>query len=208
MDSRTPVPGTLLDIGIAAAPLSGETANGDRHLLAPFAGGLLVGVIDGLGHGPEAAAAAERAAQVLAAAPEDPLPELIRRCHVALTGQRGVVVALAVFRLADSTMTWAGVGNIEGVLVRATNGGTPVRMGLVTRGGIVGSDLPEVRPQQVPLVVNDLIAFATDGVGREFIAALAPGRPVQPLAEELLARFGKGTDDALVLVSRYRGPER
>lgn len=207
MGSRTPGPGALLDIGVASLPLSGETANGDRHVVATFDGGVLIGVIDGLGHGPEAAAAAERAAQVLAADPGAPLPELIRRCHVALTGRRGVVAALAVFRVADRTMTWAGVGNIEGALIRATNGHAPIRMGLVTRGGIVGSDLPEVRPQQVPLEVNDLIVFATDGVRREFIGSLTPHPPVQRLAEELLERFGKGTDDALVLVSRYQGRE-
>lgn len=197
----------LLEIGIATLPLAGETANGDRHLVAPFDGGVLIAVVDGLGHGPAAAAAAESAIAVLAAAPGDPLPELLRRCHVALLGQRGVVAALAVFRPADRSMTWAGVGNIEGVLVRAANGRPPFRMGLVTRGGIVGSDLPEVRPQQVPLLVDDLVAFATDGLRREFIGGLDAGRTVQSLAEDLLARFGKGTDDALLLVSRYRGPE-
>ena len=51
-----------LERGEAGAPLAGETRSGDLAVFAPFDGGALVAVIDGLGHGPAAADAAEAAA--------------------------------------------------------------------------------------------------------------------------------------------------
>lgn len=208
MDRATAPGQALLEVGIAAAPRPGETTSGDGQVVAPFPGGVLVVVLDALGHGPEAAAAAQRALSVFSASAGESLSDLVRRCHIALTGRRGVVVALAAFDAHRATMTWAGVGNVEGVLVRAHDDQQVVRTGLVTRGGIVGSDLPEVRSQQVALDRGDIVAFATDGVRREFVDHVYSGAAVQPLAEELLARFGKGTDDALVFVARYRGSDR
>lgn len=206
MGERAPPRPTLLEIGVASAPMAGETASGDGHLVRAFAGGELVVALDALGHGREAAASAERALAVLNANASDPIPLLVRRCHVALTGWRGVVLSLAVFDAEVEMLTWAGIGNVEGALVRAANGHPASRSGLITIGGIVGGDLPEVRPQQLPVGRGDVVVFATDGVRREFVAAVDPAQPPQAQADDLLARFSKGTDDALVLVVRYLGP--
>jgi serine phosphatase RsbU (regulator of sigma subunit) len=54
-----------LAFGVAFSPIEGETVCGDRHLVVPRDDGYLVGVLDGLGHGAEAAAAADAAIGVL-----------------------------------------------------------------------------------------------------------------------------------------------
>lgn len=196
----------ILEVGVASVPMAGETVTGDHHVIQHRARGVLVAVLDALGHGPDAAASAQRAVTVLAASADSPLPELIRRCHIALTGRRGVVASLAAVDAVAGHLTWAGVGNVEGVLIRAAGGEERTRSGLVTRGGIIGSDLPEVRPQQLPIERGDVLILATDGVRREFVDAPPPQADVQLAASELLARYGKGTDDALILVARYLGP--
>jgi serine phosphatase RsbU (regulator of sigma subunit) len=208
MASGTGVERDILEWGVASAPLAGQVASGDLHLVRRFSDGGLIAAVDALGHGPEAARAAQRAVEVLGASPRDPIAELIRRCHHALTGQRGVVLSLASFEVSTGMMTWAGVGNVEGVLIRGGATRRASRSGLVVIGGIVGGDLPEIRPQQLPVEPGDLVVFATDGVRREFVDAIEPGSMPARLASDLLARFSKGTDDALVVVARYLGPPR
>ena len=197
--------GLTLDWGVAGAPMRGQQASGDLEVVREFPGGALVAVIDGLGHGSEAARAARRAGEILEGSPQVPIAELVRRCHQELTGRRGVVLSLAAFDARSGVMTWAGVGNVEGVLVRATNGHRMSRSGLVVLGGVVGGDLPEVRPQQLPVEPGDVVVFATDGVARAFVDGINPRLPAPQLAADLLAQHTKGTDDALILVARFLG---
>src|SRR6266571_254576 len=135
---------------------------------------------------------------------------LLERCHVALKGSRGVVMSLAFANRHQNALTWAGVGNVDCMLfhVGAAPPAKPTRAGLVTWGGIVGSELPEVRAQVVPLARGDVLIFATDGIREGFSDGLQLEAPPQQLAEHILSQHGKGTDDALVLVARYRGGTR
>lgn len=197
--------GPVLDWGVATTPLTGQRANGDQSFVVQNGGTALVAAIDALGHGPEAEVAALHAVGVLSAAPTIPIGELIRRCHQALLGRRGVVLSLAAFDVGAGILTWAGVGNVEGALHRVREGRIVSRSGLVIIGGVVGGDLHEVRPQQLPVEPGDLLVLATDGVERACVDAIDPGLSPERSAADLLQRFGKGTDDALVLVVRYRG---
>jgi len=197
----------LIDWGVASRALPGEAQSGDLHLVKQVGTGALVAVVDGLGHGAEAATAARAAVAALERhATESPVP-LVERCHRALQGTRGVVMSVAVFSRSDRSMTWLGVGNVEGLLLYgdgAARSGSP-RAGLVTRGGIVGSELPRLHPVVLPVASGDTLIFATDGIREGFADGLSPEASPQQLADQILARHGKGTDDALVLVARYLG---
>src|SRR5213593_1889036 len=197
----------LIEWGVATLALPGETQSGDRHLVKPVGSTVLVGVVDGLGHGAEAASAAQAAVAVLERhATESPL-RLIERCHRALQGTRGTVMSVALFARRERSMTWLGVGNVEGLLLSgdgAARSGSP-RASLVTRGGIVGSALPRLHPVVLPIAPGDTLFFATDGIREGFAEGLSPEAAPQQLADQILARHGKGTDDALVLVARYLG---
>jgi len=50
-----------------------------------------------------------------------------------------------------------------------------------------------------------LLVFATDGVSAGFAETVVAVGPPQRLAEQVLDRNFRGTDDALVLVAKYLG---
>jgi phosphoserine phosphatase RsbX len=188
---------------VAERALPGELRSGDRAVLVAFEGGALVAAIDGLGHGHEAADAADRAAQVLTAHPDEEPVQLLQACHAALARTRGAVMTLAWFDLVDDSMTWTGVGNVEGRLVHGRAGPTAPTEGALTKGGVVGYNLPSIRVTGTDLEDGDVIVLATDGIDSGFARAITPGAPAKAIAERILSLHGKASDDALVVVVRY-----
>jgi negative regulator of sigma-B (phosphoserine phosphatase) len=199
---------TLLEVGAANATLPGELVSGDLHLVEPFPGGVLVAAVDGLGHGGEAAQAALRAVSVLEEHAAAPLTELFERCHARLARTRGVVMSLAAFADSEALMTWVGVGNVEGTLVRAQAAAAARPESILLLGGVLGHALPRLRPSTTPVNPGDTLIFATDGVHGGYLAGIDPSQPPQELADRILSDHFKGSDDALVLVARYRGGAR
>jgi len=195
----------VLEWGLATLALPGHAESGDRHVVQPFPNGVLVAAVDGLGHGEEAAAAAKLAVSILERHAQEEVIALLRRCHEALRGTRGVVMSLASFRAPDSMLTWLGVGNVEGILLRDAANANPRRESLLLRGGMVGAELPPLRVSVIPVMRGDTLIFATDGIREGFTEGLALSDPPQQLADRILARYTKGTDDALVLVARHAG---
>jgi negative regulator of sigma-B (phosphoserine phosphatase) len=205
MPRKKNIPEALLDCGVAGAALPGQAVSGDRHLIQPFADGVLVAVADGLGHGPEASVAAELAVDVLKAHAHESVLSLLNRCHEALRETRGVVLTLASVHPLDDTITWVGVGNVEGKLLRADAKGGPTREYVLLHGGVVGLQLPPLRGMVLPVRQGDLLILATDGIRSGYAAELPLDEAPQRLADRILARNSKGTDDALVVVARYQG---
>lgn len=198
---------SFVDCGVAAQALPGQREIGDRHTIVPFDGGALVAVVDGLGHGAEAAAAARVATEVLEQNAQESVIALVRLCHEQLKPTRGVVMSLASFNAADATVTWLGVGNVEGVLLHRDAYGTVDQEVLPLRGGVVGDQLPSLVASIVPVFRGDTLVFVTDGVRLGFADGLKADS-AQTTADAILTRFARGTDDALVLVARYTGPQR
>ena len=193
-----------LESGVAERPLEGERRSGDVALLAPYDGGALVAAIDGLGHGAGAADAAEAAADVLREHPDDEPAHLLERCHRALARTRGAVMTLAWFDVREGRLYWTGVGNVEGRLVRAAGGPNAPTEGALTKGGVVGYNLPSVRVTSTDLEDGDVMVLVTDGIHSGFARAIAAGGAAQEIADRILAQHAKGSDDALVIVVRYR----
>lgn len=197
-----------IDWGVASRALPGESATGDLHVVEAIEGRVLVGVLDALGHGEEAAATARIAAGSLIRDARLPMQMLIEACHKALIGTRGVVLSLAIFDVAQSTMAWLGIGDVEGVLVLADPEAVPKHTGLATRGGIVGLSLPSARPWVIPISAGDTLVFTTDGIRSGSTSGLTLAGTPQQIADLILTRGFKGTDDALVLVARFRDERR
>jgi negative regulator of sigma-B (phosphoserine phosphatase) len=195
-----------LEVGCAGVAIAGEERSGDLAVFAPFDGGALVTVIDGLGHGEDAAAAADTAADVLRAHPDWEPQALLEHCHETLRGTRGAVMTFAWFDLALRQLRWAGVGNVEARLLRGTDLRGARHASPVVLGGVVGFQIPRaMRTSTVDLEPGDAVAFATDGIAADFSAVLDPVLNPQAQAERVLREHGKGTDDALAVVVRYTG---
>jgi negative regulator of sigma-B (phosphoserine phosphatase) len=193
----------LVDWSAAILAVEGETVSGDMYLIQPFPGGILLAAVDGLGHGPEAADSAQIAITTLEKNPDQPIDLLVRSCHEALKNKRGVVMSLASIKKANNTMTWFGVGNVEGRLIRAYPDKGLAHDTLLLRGGIVGHNLPALMPIVVPISKGDVLTFASDGIRSDFAENLNLNANPQQIVKDILARSAKNTDDSLVLVARY-----
>jgi hypothetical protein len=196
----------LLEWGVASQPLPGEELSGDTYLVQPFADGVLVAAIDGLGHGAEAAAAAQMAVATLKPRAHESVIALLQHCHDALLGTRGAVMTLASFNAATETVTWVGVGNVEGVLIKSAAPAKPQREHVLLHRGVVGLQLPSLCECVIPLLPGDALILATDGIRTNFTdAEFGLETTPQGTADFILGRYFKETDDGLVIVARYRG---
>jgi len=191
----------------AGRPLPGQTQSGDRAIILDTGGdSVLFAVVDGLGHGPAAAEAADRAAQVLSDNRAEPLDVLTVMCHRALADTRGAALSLALFDSRDR-VHWLGVGNVELRIVAAAPGKPAVRAAALLTAGIVGYRLPAtLQTQTVPVRTGDLVLMATDGIVSDFVDEIDLSRPTVEITAAVLANHSKDTDDALVLAARRRGP--
>jgi negative regulator of sigma-B (phosphoserine phosphatase) len=192
----------MVEYGVAKLTLPGQIESGDQHLLHCSQNGLLIAVLDGIGHGEEAANAAKLATSLLKARADDPIISLVEKCHEKLRLTRGVVLSLASIDPIHGLMTWLGVGNVQGVLVRADARKGNVHEELLLRPGVVGSQLPPLQAAVLPIAQGDVLCFATDGIRNDFSESLSPRENPQRAAHRVLKEYGSGNDDALVLVSR------
>jgi hypothetical protein len=102
-------------------------------------------------------------------------------------------------------MSWLGVGNVEGALYRRDQSLRPARESLLLRGGVVGFRLPRLLASAVPVGVGDTLVLTTDGIAGPFFDGVRMNDPPDSIADALLTRFARSTDDALALVARYTG---
>jgi serine phosphatase RsbU (regulator of sigma subunit) len=202
LELKTPSPERVaIEYGVAGRPFAGETESGDQHAVIQSPNGTLIAVADGLGHGREAALAAKTAVQTLTEHRHLPLLPLVKRCHEALIKTRGVALCVALLDARDETMTWLSIGNVAGVLCRGAMG----REHILARNGVVGARLPPLRTATLSLCGGDVLILATDGLREAFHTDARLDAEPQEIAERILARHGKVTDDALVLVARWNG---
>src|SRR5262245_39342500 len=101
-----------IEWAVAELAQRGERESGDHYVALATQDVGLVAVVDGLGHGIEAARAAKAAVRALERAVDRPLVQMIRDCHQQLSTTRGAVISAAVLDFRDETMTWLGVGKI------------------------------------------------------------------------------------------------
>jgi phosphoserine phosphatase RsbX len=170
--------------------------------------GALVAGIDGVGHGSEAAHAAQRAAAVMRESPTEDLVRLVERCHSALQGTRGAAISVAFVSASESRMTWLGVGNVEGRVLSGDPAETRPKGSLALGRGVPGHELPAVRAATIPVQPGDVLLLATDGVDAGFADSLELSGSSQAISDRILSDHWRPSDDALVIVVRYLGMRR
>lgn len=195
----------MVEYGVAKFVLPGQDESGDHHLVCCNRNGILIAAIDGIGHGEEAANVSRTAAALLRNSANEPIISLVERCHEGLRATRGVVLSLAFIDSEHGMMTWLGVGNVQGVLLRSDAKRGNVRESLLLRAGVVGSQLPALQAAVLPIAQGDTLFFATDGVRSDFSVTLSARENPQRAADRILEQYRSGTDDALVVVTRFTG---
>jgi len=205
-DEVETVTGGQLDVGISKRCLAGELECGDACFVRAGPVSALLAVMDGIGHGPEAAAAAQAAVDVLSGHATAPLPWLMDRCHLAVRELRGLTMGIARIETGESSITWLGVGSVQGVLLHAAGGTAETRESLCVGRGLVGYRLTRLMPMTQPFRRGDLLLMATDGLTKDFGEAAITRSSAQDVADRVMERYATGLDDALVLAAwRLRG---
>jgi serine phosphatase RsbU (regulator of sigma subunit) len=187
-------------VAAAARPHPRENENGDSWIALTHGSGHRIVVVDGLGHGPDAATAARAAVDSFTQTIAMDLEEAIRRCHQALTGTRGAALAVADVDPGKRTLTYAGVGNVEARIWHASRPDAVERP--ISYRGIVGSTLPTVRSFDFALGTGWRVLLHTDGISARFdLAELPASGDPQVLADAILDAWARPTDDATVVVA-------
>ncbi|MEX0783747.1 MAG: SpoIIE family protein phosphatase [Dehalococcoidia bacterium] len=193
-----------LAVAAAGRPHPNEPVSGDAWSVRWEAGVCRLAVVDGAGHGP----AAEMAAAIAIGTFEESLglapAEVLRICHGRLRGTRGAVMAVAVIDPAGNTLEVAGVGNIEARLLMDGREQHPI-----SQRGMLGSNIPTIRPFTTSLPREWLLVLHTDGIRTRWKLeeASEDALPVNRLAERILERHARTDDDACVVVVRPAASE-
>lgn len=174
--------------------------NGDAFVIQQWEENALVGVIDGLGHGPSAQKAAQIARAYVEQHFDQPLVNLFRGVGRACIATRGVVMALGKFDLSKQSVALASVGNVEVRMFSGTN-----HFHLVARRGVLGLNAPSPLIVEHPWTAESLLIMHSDGVLSrwrwEDYIELAHQQPAI-IARRLLHRLARKEDDATIVVAR------
>lgn len=204
MSAGADLPLRPFEVGVATRPRRNEPANGDAVLVREGDGEILCGVIDGLGHGEGAEAAARRARTRLEAHPGWPLDLLFREVDQAVRATRGVVMGVARADARAGFLDVAVVGNVEARLLAFP------RSRIRPRRGILGFNAPPAAPRRHPWEPGSVLVLHSDGVSPAWTWAdlLDTWTGASAAARGLLEAFGRPEDDASVLVLRGGGHGR
>jgi anti-sigma regulatory factor (Ser/Thr protein kinase) len=190
------------EVGIYGRPFPGEEASGDQALFERDEDSLLLVVLDGLGHGLPARDAADVAVASLRSEAHTSLPSMLESCHTALHKTRGAVATVARVLEREDELEVAGVGNVTLHLAG------PGRSSRVSGAlWVLGSPGPRRKPvlERMPLAARDAVVLFSDGLSARFELSqeldLLREHPII-IAQQLLQRFARANDDALVLVAR------
>ena len=183
--------------GAISIPVQGETECGDGWALAQHHDCATLMVVDGLGHGTLAAAAAECAQRTFADSPSESPRGLLERAHRAMGGTRGAAAAVA--RVATSgTVSYAGIGNISGCLVSAEKS-----QGLISHNGTLGLTMPRLQQVEYERAAEAFLVMHSDGISARWdLRSNASLRQRHPaiIAAILYRDHARARDDATVVV--------
>jgi anti-sigma regulatory factor (Ser/Thr protein kinase) len=187
-------------VGAVCRALHAEEPCGDAWAVEQDGDRAVVLVVDGLGHGLDAAIAAQRALEVFAVHWALSPQELMERLHAALRGTRGAAALAVTLDRVRGEARVCGVGNVMGRVVRGD-----ADLSMVSWPGIVGYQASRVREEILPLGPEDWVILATDGLRTEWDWRRYPGimgHHPSLMAGVLFRDFFRQRDDATVVVLR------
>ncbi|TCZ71813.1 SpoIIE family protein phosphatase [Flaviaesturariibacter aridisoli] len=200
-EKPTTLPAQPVEIRALVLPKPGETECGDGFFCRQDEDFIRLFLGDGLGHGPEAAAAVQAAgAAFLDCASNDPVA-IIRHLHTEVRKTRGLVGTAALFDRRKKTWQLCGVGNIA---TRLLSGG--VSKNYMSYNGIIGHNLPRtLNAHAVPGEKGQHLVLCSDGIRSRWDLLRHPTLlryDGSLLAAALYKDYGRMTDDMSVLCCR------
>lgn len=183
------------DVAHLTQPKVGERANGDAVLVRQELNAFLIAVVDGLGHGPDAAKASQQAVQDLATQDiEQPLLVLMRSMHDRLRGTRGVAATVCVVRQQE--VEACAVGNVQ---LSCVNADIP----LILSSGILGQRVVKYHVCKGSIRSGARVALFSDGISTRLSIGDFAKLPPAQACKSVFERFRKQEDDATILIADY-----
>lgn len=187
-------------LGVVCLPKPGEEACGDDWAVASRPGRGVFLVADGLGHGPDAARAAQEAVRIFHKHAEHSPAEILTAMHAALHATRGAAAAITEIDRTKQMVRFCGVGNIAGRILTLT-----ATRSMVSHNGIVGHAAQKIQEFIYPWSADALLVMCSDGLTSSWSLETYPGlllRSPSLIASILYRDFSRGRDDVTVLVAR------
>jgi len=188
-----------LQIAGMAVPYPGERLCGDGWAYHQTSERCLVLLVDGLGHGPLAAEAAQEAVHIFHRRTELAPGKILAYVHDGLKKTRGAVAAIAEIRPHEKLLTYAGVGNTAASLVNSQGSRS-----LVSHSGTLGvATSPRIQEFRVEWPDNGILVMHSDGLTSRWDLSAYSGllaRHAAVIGGALFRDFRRQRDDASVVV--------
>ena len=195
-----PPPAETVPYGALCVEMKGEPICGDGWLVGQGRNSIIAFMVDGLGHGPDAAEAARVAVETIQANADSDATDLMDAVHHALRPTRGAAAAVALLQPQSELCTYCGIGNIS-ASIRDGSGSRA----LVSHNGILGHNVRKMQDFSYPFRTGALLVMHSDGVATRWDLSAYPGlesRHPAMAAAAIHRDFSRGRDDAAVLVIR------
>ena len=186
------------EMSVICTAVEGETLSGDSWAVSDDGNTFLV--VDGLGHGMFAADAARVAVDIFRKSSAQPPAVILERMHAAMRSTRGAAAAIAHIEPARRRLHFAGIGNINGILLNGRR-----TQSLVSHNGTLGHQMRRVQQFDYAYEAGDVLIMQSDGLTTQSKKGLPASLLSQPpivIAPLIFAEQVRGRDDATLMVNR------
>ncbi len=177
-----------------------DQVNGDIGFVEECGSHFFIGLIDGLGHGPEAHNIALISQKFLKEnLANERLDETMKGLHGHIRGSRGCVAAICSINVQSLQIRYSGIGNIA--LIKL--GASPQRG--VLAEGVIGYSISAPKVEAMQLSRGDVLILASDGLESRIDINSYPkilDSDPETIATNILEKFGRDMDDQLCIVLR------
>ncbi len=186
-----------MKFGITSRSASGISVNGDAYAIKEWNEQTLLAVIDGLGHGEEASIAAREAKEYILKNHTIDIEQIITDLHAYLHKTRGVAAGITRIDRTKRELLFCGIGNTEICVV----GDPPMHPASLE--GILGMNLRKAIKFGYRYNSLRAILMHSDGISSRFNLSDYQSVYEEPqmVAEQIMAEWGKGQDDATIIIA-------
>lgn len=185
-------------IGTACCVAAGEEVAGDEVVVVRHSPWVLIGLADGLGHGPHAAQAASAFCRYVEDHASMPLEDLLTGAGEHIASTRGAAAALLRIDESAGELEFSGVGNI------AMKAITRTAMPIFCSAGILGRRVRRLRSFRFPISPGDVVMLHSDGISSGFDLSAFRDLDPEEMARRIVDAHKKSFDDATCVVAVLR----
>lgn len=189
----------------------GEVLSGDCYNFQESITAYFIFIIDGLGHGEDASKTSKMVVNYLDSynfVNFTTFSVLFESIHALLHGERGVVMSAAYVNKESHVLEWAGVGNVNGILISSDSNNQVNSTYFINQEGIIGFNLPNIISKKINLTGQEILIIQTDGIEDLFgnlkdIEFLLNNHSLKQVSIILFDKFRKSSDDGLLWLGKF-----